>query len=90
MRKGGVAMSQTCASCGDEFEPPGPEDMLVASGGFCMPTEIAAALPDPLPECSDCRSRMLMAMMIGIDPGRKGENLRVSRAGVKYRGDSSE
>jgi hypothetical protein len=71
-----------CANCGDEIDPNPPS--IVAAGGWCVPTEIYEALPEPLPMCGDCKARMLMVMEVGIDPGRHGENLKVKRGGIKY------
>lgn len=60
--------------CGDEITE--PKAAIVAAGGWCAPKELAHDYPDP-PMCSDCKSRMLTIMLIGIDPGKNCENLRV-------------
>lgn len=73
----------TCA-CGAEIVPPDPESQIVAAGGWCAPSETLHDMPKSEPTCSDCNTRMLMLMTIGIDPGKDGENLRVRRGGIQY------
>lgn len=74
---------EVCSSCGDPI-PETPAEVLVVAGGWSMPSETLYAMPTPPPECSDCKSRMLMMLELGIDPGRHGENLRVPRGGIRY------
>lgn len=69
-----------CQVCGEEFVP-GPA--ILAAGGWCAPSR-TYALPEPIIQCDDCRARMIMITEIGIDPGPKGENLRVARGGITY------
>lgn len=73
-----------CQHCGDEFEEPDLSNSIVASGGWCAPSEVAY---DTMPKetlCPDCRSRMMFASEFGFDPGRHGENLRMPRGGIRY------
>lgn len=71
--------------CGHAPDPPREDTAIVASGGWCAPSEIVRDLLDDEPSmCSDCRTRMLFASEIGFDPGPRGENLRVPRGGIQY------
>ena len=70
-----------CEDCGDEVVP--PTSVITAPGGWCAPADLAYEVPRPV-LCSDCHSRMVMVMEVGIDPGRHGENLRVRRGGVRF------
>jgi N-acetylmuramoyl-L-alanine amidase len=71
-------------SCGNEIVKPDPSQTLTAAAGWCMPSEAFYELDTSSMECSDCRSRLLMMMTIGIDPGHNGENLKVKRGGIRY------
>lgn len=70
---------EICENCGDPVLPVDPSRVITAVGGWCIPagTEYEMA-PRPV-LCSDCNSRMLFIAQIGFDPGRKGENLKMSR-----------
>jgi hypothetical protein len=69
-----------CA-CGDEIVE---DPAVTAPGGWCVPSETLYEL-EIEPMCSDCGSRLLFASEFGFDPGKNGENLRVTRGGIKYR-----
>jgi len=71
-----------CA-CGNEIVE--REPAIIASAGWCMPSATYYSLSgEEVKACSDCNSRLLMMMMIGIDPGHNGENLKVKRGGIRY------
>lgn len=69
--------------CGNEIDPDPPG--IVTAGGWCAPSELLHDDIPRTPVCSDCDARLLMMMTIGIDPGHNGENLKVSRGGIRYR-----
>lgn len=71
---------QQVCGCGRVIERDPPS--LVAPAGWCAPSGVRYDWPEPAPMCSDCKTRMLMLMEVGIDPGRDGENLRVPRGGI--------
>jgi hypothetical protein len=75
-----------CANCDEEYTPPGPDQMIVASGGFCLPPQsVMDNVPNPTEGwCGDCKARWMMIIELGIDPGKNGENLKVPRGGIKF------
>lgn len=76
-----------CEWCGDPIVATG--EAIVTSGGWCAPSETIYDFPRPA-LCSDCHARWVMVLELGIDPGRRGENLRFPRGGIQYkRGDES-
>lgn len=76
-------MTNICG-CGEEIVPPTPENSITMAGGWCAPAEALYDLPQLPDMCGDCKARMLVMMEIGIDPGPKGEYLRVKRGGITY------
>ena len=83
----------TCDSCGDEFEPLplNAPDNLVSASGWCAPSEVVHSMVGNQPVlCLDCEGRLLCIAMIGVDPGRGGENLRVPRGGIQFKGGESQ
>lgn len=79
-----ILLGLRCSNCGDDIPTADAPSGLVATGGWCMPSETLYAMPEPDPLCSDCKARLLMVMEVGIDPGRHGENLRMPRGGIQY------
>jgi len=73
----------TVCGCGRPI-PTDPPPSLVTAGGWCAPAEAVYDLPEPEPMCPDCKTRMMMMMTVGIDPGRDGSNLRAPRGGIRY------
>jgi hypothetical protein len=74
-----------CEHCGDEI-PPEPEvPAITAAGGWCALSEIVYRY-DALDRdiCGDCKARWAFCMEFGFDPGKNGENLRVTRGGIQY------
>lgn len=74
-----------CDDCGREFTE-SPDTTIVAAGGWCAPTEIVYQMEDQPVLCGGCKARFLIALELGIDIGRDGENLRVPRGGIQFGG----
>ena len=71
---------ERCPACGDPLPIPTPETMIIASGGFCMPTEALYALPELDRVCGAC----LAAMSLGIPREVMDGLLTVRRGGIRY------
>lgn len=69
-------------SCGNVINPDPPS--IVTTGGWCAPTETVYDLPKPTPTCGDCKTRLMMMMMVGFDPGHNGANLHFPRGGITF------
>lgn len=73
-----------CENCLESFEDPEPGSYLVAPGGWCAPSDQTFSLMTRPVLCPDCDARWTMVMMLGIDPGKNGENLRIPRGSIKF------
>lgn len=71
--------------CGHEAPEPKDIPSVVTAGGWCAPSDtIYDLMKDQPTSCPDCKTRLQMMLLIGIDPGRNGENLKVARGGIHY------
>lgn len=73
-----------CDSCSDEYEET-PGMCLVSAGGWCAPSEQTYTLEIAQDICPDCRARMACIAELGFDPGKNGENLRISLGPIEFR-----
>lgn len=69
---------ENCEHCG-ELIPEEKSPSLIASGGWCIPAEMVYQILALPVLCGDCHARWSVMMELGIDPGKNGENLRISR-----------
>ena len=81
-------MSQpTCDGCSETYDVTVKTEGVLTAAGWCAPSALLFT-PKERALCPDCRIREIMIMQIGVDPGVKGENLRVARGGIKYGGSA--
>lgn len=70
---------KTCGFCGRDIPEPTPENSIVASGGWCAPSETIYDI-NPTPMCSRC----LSAFLLGIHPDVLDAITTAPRGGITF------